>query len=112
MADRSNRIYKMTYESVYPLLLAKVERKGRSQAELDEIIRWLTGVAEPSKLTGSYEELASTLQINPKASEIKGVICGVRVEEITDSTIRFARQLDKIVDELAKGKAIEKIERL
>lgn len=109
--ERQNRIYQLTYESVYPLLLAKVVRKGRTQAELDEIISWLTAVKEPSKLTGTYEDLAKSLTINPAASAITGVICGVRVEEITDPTIKFCRQLDKIVDELAKGKSIEKIKR-
>jgi len=111
MADRANRIYEMTYESIYSLYLQKVERKGRSAAELDQVLSWLTGVEAPAKLTGTYKELAKNLHINPKAAEIKGVICGVRVEDLEDPVIKFARQMDKVVDELARGKAVEKVMR-
>ncbi|MCL2112558.1 MAG: DUF2200 domain-containing protein [Streptococcaceae bacterium] len=109
MAGNLERIYKMKWEAVYPLYVAKIERKGRTVAELDEVLSWLTGCEEPSALTGTFEGLLSEKAFNPKADLIKGVICGVRVEEIQDPLIKKIRQMDKLVDELAKGKKIEKI---
>lgn len=104
----------MTFASVYPLYLAKVERKGRSKAELDAVIEWLTGfdqaelnrqIATESTLPEFFE--AATL--NPNASLITGVVCGVRVEDIEEPLMQRVRWLDKLVDELAKGKALEKV---
>lgn len=109
MAGNTDRIYKMTFESVYPLWLAKVERKGRSQAELDEILTWLTGYSVPSEVKGAFEKLFKNHDFHSQASLIKGVICGVRVEDIEDPIVQKVRYIDKIVDELAKGKKIEKI---
>lgn len=109
------RVYRMSLASVYPHYINKVERKGRTKGEVDEIILWLTGYDE--------EELQNHLdnktdfetffdeapEINPNVSKIKGVICGYRVEEIEDKVIQRVRYLDKLVDELARGKAMEKI---
>lgn len=111
MRDNSNRIYKMTYQSIYPMYLQKIEKKGRTKAELNQILSWLTGSQEPDKLEGTFEELIGQIKQPAGSSEIKGVICGIRVEELTDPVIKFVRQMDKIVDELAKGKAVEKIMR-
>ncbi len=112
--DKS-RVYKMTFSSVYPLYIQKAERKGRSKAEVDEIIYWLTGYDEASLQEQINNE--SSLEtffrqapcINPNASLIKGVICGYRVEDIEDELMQKLRYLDKLIDELAKGKAMEKI---
>ena len=112
---KRQRIYGMTFASVYPLYVAKVERKGRSQAEVDEIVRWLTGYTQPEldallKTDTDFEHFfADAPGMNPSRDLIKGVICGVRVEEIEDPVIRDLRYLDKLVDELARGKAMEKI---
>ena len=113
---RSNeRVYAITVSSVYPLYLQKVERKGRSKAELDQVIRWLTGYSE----AGLEKVLAEKLsfgeffthapKLNPARALITGVICGMRVEEIEEPMMRDIRYLDKLVDELARGKAMEKI---
>lgn len=104
----------MTVASVYPLYLAKVERKGHTQAELDEVIRWLTGFDGPQLSRHlaegiTFEEFFARAQLNQNASLITGVICGVRVENIDDPLLQKIRYLDKLVDELAKGKAMEKI---
>lgn len=110
-----HRIYSMSFASVYPHYLTKAEKKGRTKSEVDEIILWLTGY--------SQAELEALLQagtdfetffaeapcLNPARSSIKGVICGIRVEEIEEPLMREIRYLDKLVDELAKGKAMEKI---
>jgi len=115
MDTRNHRIYAMSVAKVYPLYLAKVERKGRSKAEVDEIIRWLTGHTQQtldSELANqtSFEEFfARAPQMNPSRSLITGVICGVRVEEIEEPTMREIRYLDKLIDELAKGKPMQKI---
>ncbi|MFY3791419.1 DUF2200 domain-containing protein [Ureibacillus sp. MALMAid1270] len=116
MNDKSiQRVYKMSVAGVYPHYITKAEKKGRTKEEVDEIIRWLTGY--------SQEELESHLEnktnfetffneapsMNPNRALIKGVICGYRVEEIEDPIIREARYLDKLIDELAKGKSMEKI---
>jgi len=111
----SERVYKMKVSSVYPLYVQKAERKGRTKAEVDTVIQWLTGYDEKgfqSQLDrdADFETFfAESPQINPNAHKIKGVICGVRVEEIDDPLMRKIRWLDKLVDELAKGKAMEKI---
>ncbi|MCD5322177.1 MULTISPECIES: DUF2200 domain-containing protein [Pontibacillus] len=110
-----HKVYKMSVANVYPHYVKKAEKKGRTKEEVDEIIRWLTGY--------SQEELAQILEdgtdfetffekaphLNPSRTLIKGVICGVRVEEIEEPTMREIRYLDKLIDELAKGKKMEKI---
>jgi len=111
----NTRIYKMAFASVYPLYIQKAEKKGRSKAEVDEIIFWLTGYDENAlqhhidNKTDFENFFASAPQMNPNVSKIKGVICGYRVEEIEDKLMQKIRYLDKLVDELAKGKAMEKI---
>lgn len=109
-----SRIFTASFTTVYPLYLKKVERKGRTQAELDEIIGWLTGfdAAALSKHLAAdttFEEFFAEAQLNPNASLITGVICGIRVEDIEDPLMQKIRYLDKLVDELAKGKALAKI---
>ncbi len=110
-----HRIYAVSVASVYPHYVAKAERKGRTKAEVDEIIRWLTGHSQATlddQLTrqASFEDFfAQAPRLNPARSLIKGVVCGVRVEAIEEPTMREIRYLDKLVDELAKGKAMEKI---
>jgi hypothetical protein len=111
----NERVYKMTFAKVYPLYVAKAERKGRTQSEVNKIICWLTGYTESSLM--EQIEKQCTLEefftqapgINPNASLIKGLICGYRVEEIEDQLMQNIRRLDKLIDELAKGKAMEKI---
>ena len=110
-----HRIYTMSFAGVYPHYVAKAERKGRTKAEVDEIIRWLTGYsqkqleAQLAQQTNIEAFFAQAPQLNPSRALIKGVICGVRVEEIEDPLMREIRYLDKLIDELAKGKAMEKI---
>jgi hypothetical protein len=113
-ANHDDRIAKMTFASVYPHYIAKVEKKGRTKEELVEVIEWLTGFDEnkqqeliQKKVT--FEEFFQKAAINPNARLITGVICGYRVEEIENKLTREVRYLDKIVDELAKGKKMEKI---
>jgi len=109
------RIYTMSFASVYPHYVTKAEKKGRTKAEVDEVIRWLTGYtqkrldAQLAKETDfeTFFEQAPTM--NPNRRLITGVVCGVRVEDIEEPTMREIRYLDKLVDELAKGKAMEKI---
>lgn len=110
-----HKIYTMSFASVYPHYVAKAEKKGRTKAEVDEIIRWLTGYSQ-EELEGQLEKqtdfetlLAEAPQLNPSRSLIKGVVCGVRVEDIEEPTMQEIRYLDKMVDELAKGKSMEKI---
>jgi hypothetical protein len=110
-----HRIYAMSVASVYPHYVAKAEKKGRTKAEVDEIIRWLTGHSQQS-LEGvlasktSFEDFfAQAPGMNPARALITGVVCGVRVEEIEEPVMREIRYLDKLVDELARGKAMEKI---
>ena len=110
-----HRIYTTSFASVYPLYVAKAEKKGRTRAEVDQIIGWLTGYAD-GELEAQVEEqvdfetfFAEAPRPNPARAEIKGVICGVRVEEIEEPTMREIRYLDKLIDELAKGKAMGKI---
>ncbi len=114
----SHRIYKISVASVYPHYITKAEKKGRTQAEVDEIFRWLTGYSEK----GLKKELdaktdfetffAKAPKMNPARTEVTGVICGVRVEEIEDPLMQEIRRLDKMIDELAKGRPMEKILRM
>lgn len=110
-----HRIYTTSFASVYPLYIAKVERKGRSQDEVDEIIGWLTGYDVEGLQQVIADEVdfetffAQAPRLNPNRELITGVICGVRVEEIDEPTMREIRYLDKLVDELARGKAMAKI---
>ena len=110
-----HRIYSMSFASVYPHYVAKAERKGRTKAEVDEIIRWLTGYdqqeldAEIGKKTDFETFLLEAPKMNPSRALIRGVICGVRVEDIEEPVMQDIRYLDKMVDELAKGKPMEKI---
>lgn len=113
--DKKPRIYKISFASVYPLYQAKVEKKGRTKTEVDVIIRWLTGYsqkgleAQIKKQTDLETFFAEAPQLNPSRALITGVICGMRVEDITDATTQEIRYMDKLIDELAKGKAMEKI---
>lgn len=113
--DKHNeRIAKMTFASVYPHYITKVEKKGRTKDELLEVINWLTGYSEEklNQLTEEnviFEEFFDGANLNPNAELIKGVICGYRIEEIDNQLTRQVRYLDKLVDELAKGKKMEKI---
>lgn len=115
MKDQKERIYAMSFSSVYPHYIAKAERKGRTKAEVDEIIRWLTGYsqkelnAELDKETNFEVFFKKAPKLNPLRSLIKGVICGVRVEDIEDRIVQDVRYMDKLIDELAKGKPMEKI---
>ncbi|QDU83749.1 hypothetical protein Pla163_08500 [Planctomycetes bacterium Pla163] len=116
-AGTAERIAKMTFASVYPLYVAKVERKGRTVKELNEVITWLTGYdakALKSLIDSevTFDAFFEKCTLNPNAHLIKGVICGYRVEELEDPLIRQVRYLDKLVDELAKGKKMEKILRV
>lgn len=110
-----HRIYGMSVASVYPLYVAKAERKGRSKAEVDQILFWLTGhgdaslAAELAAGTSFEDFFARAPAMNPARALITGVVCGVRVEQIEEPTLREIRYLDKLVDELAKGRAMEKI---
>ena len=110
-----HRIFTTSFASVYPLYVAKAERKGRTKAEVDEIVRWLTGFGQPEleaqiAAKSDFETFfAQAPRLNPARAEIKGVVCGVRVEEIAEPLMREIRYLDKLIDELAKGKAMEKI---
>jgi hypothetical protein len=110
-----HRVFTMKFSSVYPLYLQKAERKGRTQAEVDHIISWLTGYSA-TELQQQLEQGADFRSfftmapaMNPNVALIKGVVCGVRVEEITDPLMQKIRYLDKLIDELAKGKSMEKI---
>ncbi len=111
----NERVYKMAFSSVYPLLVQKVQRKGRTKSEVDTVICWLTGYddsglqAQIERNTDYQTFFGEAPQINPNAAKITGVICGHRVEEIEEPLMQKIRQLDKLVDELAKGKPREKI---
>ena len=112
---KKHRIYTTSFASVYPHYVAKAEKKGRTQAEVDEIIRWLTGYSQQRlaatirKETDFETFFAEAPRPNPARTLIKGVVCGVRVEDIKEPTMQEIRYLDKLVDELARGKAMEKI---
>ena len=110
----AHRIFTTSVASVYPAYVNKVERKGRSKAELDEVIEWLTGYDE--KALGrhledgtTFEDFFAQAHLNPNVSEIRGVVCGVRVEDVEDPLLQKIRYLDKLVDELAKGKTMDKV---
>lgn len=111
------RIYTMSFASVYPHYVTKAESKGRTKAEVDEIIRWLTGYTQRKLESQIKKEIdfetffKEAPKMNPKRRLITGVVCGIRVEEIKEKTMREIRYLDKLVDELARGKAMEKIVR-
>ena len=110
-----HRIYATSVASVYPHYVTKAEKKGRTQSEVDEIFRWLTGYGQPEleaqlKARTDFETFfAEAPRLNPARSSIKGVICGVRIEDIEEPLMREIRYLDKLIDELAKGKAMDRI---
>jgi hypothetical protein len=109
-----DRIARMPVASVYPFYVAKVEKKGRTKAELDEVIEWLTGfddaeLADHLEAGTTFRDFFDQARLNPRASLITGVVCGIRVEEIEDPFMQRVRYLDKLVDELARGKAMEKV---
>ena len=111
---RPHRIFTMRFASVYPLYLAKVEQKGRTRAELDQVIRWLTGFEEPElaqhlEAGTTFEGFFAAARLHPNAGSITGTVCGVRVEDVADPLMRKIRYLDKLVDELAKGRAMGKV---
>lgn len=110
----NERVYNMSFASVYPHYIAKAEKKGRTKEEVHQIIFWLTGYNENKlqEILGdkiNFRTFFSEAKINPNVSLIKGVICGYRVEEIEDELMRNIRYLDKLIDELAKGKTMDKI---
>jgi hypothetical protein len=111
----SNRVFKILFASVYPLYVQKVEKKGRTKKELDEVIRWLTGysasaLAQQIKGKNDLETFfREAPALHPNVSKITGVVCGIRLEEIEDPLMRNIRYMDKLVDELAKGRPMEKI---
>lgn len=112
--DNTQRVYKMSFASVYPHYINKAERKGRTKAEVDEIIFWLTGYDEQAlqKILDNktnFEDFFAQAKLHPNAPKITGVICGYRIENIEDPLMQKARYLDKLIDELAKGRAMEKI---
>ncbi|MCC6710773.1 MAG: DUF2200 domain-containing protein [Candidatus Pacebacteria bacterium] len=112
---KNTKIYQMSFSKVYTLYIVKAERKGRTKAEVDQIIYWLTGYQQAQlnkhlELGTDFENFfAQAPKLNPLRSQIKGIICGVRIEEIEEPLMREIRYLDKLVDELARGKALEKI---
>jgi hypothetical protein len=112
--SHDERIAKMTFASIYPLYVEKVEKKGRTEADLRKVLQWLTGFTK-AKLDGhirkgsTFEALFDDAELNPNASLIKGLICGYRVEEIENPLTRKVRYMDKLVDELARGKKMESI---
>lgn len=114
-SNRNDRIYKIIFAGVYPHYVTKAEKKGRTKDEVDEVICWLTGYTKKSlqkqiDTKVDFETFfAQAPQLNPNASKITGVICGYRVEEIDDKLVQQARYMDKLIDELAKGKAMDKI---
>ncbi len=113
--EKNHKIYTMPFARVYPMYIAKVERKGRTKEEVDEIINWLTGYsrkeleAQIKKETDFKTFFKEAPKMNPKRKLITGVICGVRIEDIKEKTMREIRYLDKLIDELARGRAMEKI---
>jgi hypothetical protein len=112
---KKHRIYAISVAAVYPHYITKAEKKGRTKAEVDEIFRWLTGYSQAAlnghlkKRTTFEDFFAAAPKLNPSRTLITGVVCGVRVEDIEDPLMRELRYLDKLIDELAKGKAMEKI---
>ena len=113
-ASADERIAKMIFASIYPLYVDKVEKKGRTEADLRKVLRWLTGFSGPTldkhiRRGSTFEELFAEAKLNPKAKLITGVVCGIRVEEVENPLTRKARFMDKLVDELARGKKMESI---
>ncbi len=114
-SEKSHRIYSISFARVYPLYITKAEKKGRTKKEVDKIIMWLTGYKAPQlkthiqKQTNLEDFFAHAPRLHPNRNLITGVICGMRVEEIKEPRMREIRYLDKLIDELAKGKALEKI---
>ena len=114
-APAKHRIFTTSVASVYPLYIAKVEKKGRTKAEVDEIFRWLTGYTQKGletqleRRTDFETFFAKAPKLNPARKLITGIVCGVRVENIEDPTMQAIRYLDKLIDELAKGKELQKI---
>ena len=109
-----SRIFTTSVASVYPHYVAKVERKGRTKAELDQVVEWLTGFDETAMAAHldagtTFEDFFAKAQLNPQASLITGVVCGVRVEEVDDPLMQKIRYLDKLVDELARGKKLTSV---
>ena len=110
-----HRIYRMKFSGVYPLYVQKAEKKGRTKSEVDEVIRWLTGYSQPELESQIARQIdfetffAEAPAFHPNATLIRGVVCGVRVEEVEDPLLRKVRYLDKLIDELAKGRAMAKI---
>jgi hypothetical protein len=109
-----HRIFRTSFAAVYPHYVTKVEKKGRTQAELDQVIEWLTGFDEQAlhahlEAGTTFEDFFADARLNPAASSITGVVCGIRVEDVEDPLMQKIRYLDKLVDELAKGKAMEKV---
>lgn len=114
-AQNAQRLYKMPFASVYPHYLTKAEKKGRTKREVDQIIRWLTGYNQRQLNAKIKQEVSmadffgQAPELNPNRPQITGVICGVRIEEIDDDLMREIRYLDKLIDELAKGRPMDKI---
>ena len=111
---KKHRIYTMSVASVYPFYIAKAEKKGRTKKEVDEVICWLTGYSQKELETHlekqtDFETFFNEAQMNPQRPLIKGIICGVRVEDIKEQTMQSIRYLDKLVDELAKGKSVDRV---
>lgn len=115
MKTDNTRVYRYSFASIYPMYIEKVEKKGRTKSELDEVLFWLTGYNAKTlkqQIDGKVDLeafFAQAPQLNPNASKITGVICGYRVEDIEDKLMQKIRYMDKLVDELAKGKKMEKI---
>lgn len=115
MEQQNNRVYRMKFASVYPLYIKKAEKKGRTKNEVDEVICWLTGYsqqeleAQIQKQTDLEIFFTEAPKLNPSRKQITGMICGVRVEDIKEPTMQEIRYMDKLIDELAKGKSMEKI---
>lgn len=113
-AKTLQRVYAISFASVYPLYIAKAKKKGRTKSEVDEVLRWLTGYSQKQlevqiNKQSNLEAFFAKAKLNPARSLITGVVCGVRVEDIKDPTMREIRYMDKLIDELAKGKTMDKI---
>jgi len=113
-ASNNERVYKISFASVYPHYITKAEKKGRTKEEVDEAIRWLTGFSQEELEAHlvqktNFEDLFAAARLHPNAPKITGVICGYRIEEIEDPIMRNVRYMDKLIDELAKGRPMEKI---
>lgn len=114
LPSRMHRIFTTSVASVYPHYLAKLQRKGRTQAELDQVVQWLTGFDAPTvqwhlEAGTTFQDFFAAARLNPQADKITGVVCGVRVETVENPLMRKIRFLDKLVDELARGRPLEKV---